>query len=1316
MRSPSSVVLLLVGFIALGLSGAGAAAAAPSGPVRYFMVPLPDDGVLALPPGGVVLQSYPAFAYVSSREKPPVPGTVEMDLTVKIWGVRQFFDPLASTPSIPSGYEDPWAAKAPEDTVYGIVQFDRPMLASMEARALSLGVQLVQPLSGFAYIARGAKGAFDVLSGQSDVRWVGEYHHFYKFRGKAWEMLQTESPETEARFWMFVFHPDAAQVPAIVDSIEASGGRIHFVWHSPGSMYHTIQFWTQMKNVPSLVKWPGVYTLEDFPEYTIFNAQASWALQTDQSNVRAIHDKGVTGKGVILAVADTGVDKDHANFKSVPNKIVRYWACADADDTHGHGSHVSGTVLGDGGTAGSYDASTFDGMSFDAQLSMQDIAVGGSISCATPSANGAEAVKDGALVEQNSWGGSCGGSYASSAQDADDFGYKTPQFLGSYSNGNSGPGAGTVCAPAVAKNVLSVGATNKGGAKTMASFSSRGPSDDGRIKPTINAPGVNTDSVQNNGQYTQMSGTSMSGPAAAGMNGLTAQYFREGWYPAGVKGTGQAFTPSAAMMKAMLVASGLDQKAAGGDATNFIPDQNAQGYGKIRLDDVLFFDGETQKLFVIDGYNSSFNVPGLKTGEKKVFSVKVKAAGPFKVALVWNDPPGGNLVNNLDLMVTSPSGKKYAGNDFDGQGQSKEGGAAPDTKNVEEIMHLKTPEEGGWTIEISAVNVAQGGDQKFAVVAVGNDLVGGGAILFEKPAPGEIIMGNKSYTVTYRAVGDVTDGSVKIDYTTDNGATWVPVAQGLPKQGTAPWSVPKIDAPKVKLKATGTDSKGGTVEAESGEFGIDSSPPETTIDALPAYTKTKDVQLMLKGGDAVSGLEKVELHYKRDGGSMVKAQDVTQALPTPVTFSSPNDGTYEFFSIGVDKSGNRETPGSPNDARTVVDTKPPTVKRVNPPDKAPAVSTLSSVSVEFGEVMDEAATETAFKITPSVTGAFSWNGGTLNFDPSSALAVGTVYTVSVATTAADKAGWTLAAEYKWSFTTTPNQPDPGNVDGHVYDAIPETPVAGAKVALLFPGTPFEMASTLTDTDGKWAIENIDSGDYAISASKVSYKGATKQVRTPGGGNWLHDVDFYLFNTSSKDGALEVVVKSTEGAALSGAVVQVNSEEKGTTNEKGVLQVKPLPAGGYSIKVDREGYKSNSTTAAVKPQAAEQVVIKLAPVPFDFSMVLGWMPWILIIVIVAIAGAAAAKMAGRRECMYCHKKYKKRLPACPSCGFSEGGGPPALEQPGPPPMGPMGAPPSVQPPYQGPPPGYGGPPPGYGGPPPSYGGSQQPYGGPPVQPP
>ena len=69
----------------------------------------------------------------------------------------------------------------------------------------------------------------------------------------------------------------------------------------------------------------------------------------------------------------------------------------------------------------------------------------------------------------------------------------------------------------------------------------------------------------------------------------------------------------------------------------------------------------------------------------------------------------------------------------------------------------------------------------------------------------------------------------------------------------------------------------------------------------------------------------------------------------------------------------------------------------------------------------------------------------------------------------------MAAEFKFSFKTSPNQPNPGNVDGHVYDAIPETPVDGAKVALLFPGTTFEMASVITGADGKWSIENVDAG-------------------------------------------------------------------------------------------------------------------------------------------------------------------------------------------------------------------------------------------------
>ncbi len=105
-----------------------------------------------------------------------------------------------------------------------------------------------------------------------------------------------------------------------------------------------------------------------------------------------------------------------------------------------------------------------------------------------------------------------------------------------------------------------------------------------------------------------------------------------------------------------------------------------------------------------------------------------------------------------------------------------------------------------------------------------------------------------------------------------------------------------------------------------------------------------------------------------------------------------------------------------------VDTTAPSVSSVSPADGATVVATSTNVSVTFSETMDKTATQSAFSLVRSsdgaaVSGAFSWSGNTLIFDPSSSLAAGTAYTARVTTAAKDTAGNALAAEKTSSFTT-----------------------------------------------------------------------------------------------------------------------------------------------------------------------------------------------------------------------------------------------------------------------------------------------------------
>jgi serine protease AprX len=111
---------------------------------------------------------------------------------------------------------------------------------------------------------------------------------------------------------------------------------------------------------------------------------------------------------------------------------------------------------------------------------------------------------------------------------------------------------------------------------------------------------------------------------------------------------------------------------------------------------------------------------GLVTGDKYEYKIDVTdEAVPIRVILVYTDYPGANLVNNLNLILYSPSGKYHVGN-------HREHGVDDFTKlldnanNVEGIV-IESPETGLWKIVVLASDVSEE-TQDFAIVASGGEL------------------------------------------------------------------------------------------------------------------------------------------------------------------------------------------------------------------------------------------------------------------------------------------------------------------------------------------------------------------------------------------------------------------------------------------------------------------------------------------------------------------------------------------------------------------------------------------------------------------
>jgi len=284
--------------------------------------------------------------------------------------------------------------------------------------------------------------------------------------------------------------------------------------------------------------------------------------------------------------------------------------------------------------------------------------------------------------------------------------------------------------------------SNVVGPTNMATFSSRGPTGDGRIKPDIAAPGdtlvsarannvqsagfCGTDMYQPDYALRGESGTSMATPAVAGSAALVRQYFLEGFGLCGQKSTTVAPTyVSAALVKATLIQSSIpltsnflwNSSSTVRQLTTSGNDIYIQGHGRIQLSNALRFSGSAFTLKYIDYNAGSFpNYVGFMTGDAAFYVFNVPAnTRPLRITLVWTDAPGSlasakQLVNNLDLILHDPNGNVIYGN-----GQYSLSNSAKDTVNNVEVIHINTPVVGQYNLTVYAESINVG-SQDFALM------------------------------------------------------------------------------------------------------------------------------------------------------------------------------------------------------------------------------------------------------------------------------------------------------------------------------------------------------------------------------------------------------------------------------------------------------------------------------------------------------------------------------------------------------------------------------------------------------------------------
>ncbi|MGC8742279.1 MAG: S8 family serine peptidase [Verrucomicrobiia bacterium] len=849
-----------------------------------------------------------------------------------------------------------------------IVQFNTPLTSEQISGLKQSGIELLRYIPDNGYVAR--INNQKSLIGNKLIQWVGEYLPEYKVDKR---LIKNNIINDANNYLQLKIQlapglnlNERLMLIRLIDSIEGE---------SPLRFGSIINCKIQAKKLNQLLNLASVLWVEPAPKMRLYD-EVSTKIVAGETGVAgsyaAVHQLGFDGRGVTVAVADSGLNNGdaqtmHPDLFGRVDDFFYYGNLTDAADEHSHGTHVTGIIAGNAST-GEKDENGYLyglGVAPAAHIVAQRIfdGVGNYEPPPTFEVLTRDAVNSGAVIGSNSWGDDTQGRYDLSAAEFDalvrDANAMLPgdqQYILEFSAGNAGPGSQTIGSPAVAKNVIATGATESSradfilygdGPDVIADFSSRGPCEDGRIKPDVVAPGTWIASCQSesatdeyawapiSANYQYQGGTSQAGPHVSGAAAVFVQYYRQ---------INNGKTPSPALVKAALINSAidLDDETGGTDPTP----NNDEGWGRVDLTQLIGSD------IKYDFLDQTVLIQTGQEYEKRIVIASDEL--PLKITLAYTDVPGlpaaiPALVNDLDLTVIAPDGRIYRGNQFDN------GESIPDTPNSDNInnveaVHISTPKPGVYIVKVVGKNIAEDARQETPVIDQDFALVISGDLA--TPGVGVLFFDKSAYTAPSTAMIKLYDldlaqqSSVSIKITSDTEPSGEII-------NLYPSDFSGLFTGKVSI-VTGSAQVDGKLQVSHGNtitaIYQDASPPSTQI-----ATAIADLQPpMINNVTVINQYGKAFIRWQSDEpvtGIVIYGTNSLNFSKTNYTLSSNptvelanlNKNTqYKFLIIAIDDAGNVSTNNNGGAYFNFVATPPATMLLVDayypfPSDPSPVI-------------------------------------------------------------------------------------------------------------------------------------------------------------------------------------------------------------------------------------------------------------------------------------------------------------------------------------------------------------------------------------------